>query len=51
MGTETNFVSGAGGAIKLSQSYNFVDKREAIDELRTLIDTMPLCAKTRTVIL
>ena len=40
MSSETNFVRGTGGALKLSQSYNFVDKKEAIDELRTLIDTM-----------
>jgi hypothetical protein len=35
----TEFVRGAGGALKLSQSYNFVDKREAVDELRTVIPT------------
>jgi transcriptional regulator with XRE-family HTH domain len=41
MSNETNFIRGVGGALKLSQSYNFIDKKEAIDELRTLIDTMP----------
>ena len=41
MSNKTNFIRGVGGALKLSQSYNFIDKKEAIDELRTLIDTMP----------
>jgi transcriptional regulator with XRE-family HTH domain len=41
MSEEKSFIRGVGGALKLSQSYNFVDKKEAIDELRTLIDTMP----------
>lgn len=40
MSNETSFIRGVGGALKLSQSYNFIDKKEAIDELRTLIDTM-----------
>lgn len=40
MSEEKTFVRGVGGALKLSQSYNFVDKREAIDELRTLVDRM-----------
>jgi transcriptional regulator with XRE-family HTH domain len=41
----TEFVRGAGGALKLSQSYNFVDKREAVDELRTVIDDAGLSYK------
>jgi hypothetical protein len=26
------------GVLKLDRSYNFVDKREAVDELRTMLD-------------
>jgi transcriptional regulator with XRE-family HTH domain len=45
MSDEKHFVRGVGGALKLSQSYNFVDKREAIDELRTIIEDQSMAFK------